>query len=298
MAITTVTRRRALQALAGGTLLAGTHPLLAHAGDPAKELPATGANLGSLFADVERLARGRTFSHSFLGDRFRNLDDFKKTARDKVFDTLLYRPDKVAANPKLVERVDLGDHFREKLILSTTPHFQVPAYVLIPKKVKTPAPAIVDLHSHGGMFLFGKDAKRIGCVGISMGGYRAAYLAGLDERIAAACVVGFMSSVRPMMRAHIDTHSWVHFLPTLHQFLDLPDVVSMMAPKPLLVQQCSKDALFPLEGMREAVDKIGRVYAKAGVKDRFEGRFYDVPHQYTRTMQDEAFAWFDRRLKG
>jgi hypothetical protein len=26
------------------------------------------------------------------------------------------------------------------------------------------------------------------------------------------------------------------------------------------------------------------------------GRFYDVPHQYTRLMQDDAFAWFDSRL--
>src|SRR4029450_7558146 len=34
---------------------------------------------------------------------------------------------------------------------------RVPAYVLIPAKLRGPAPAIVDLHSHGGMFLFGKE---------------------------------------------------------------------------------------------------------------------------------------------
>jgi len=33
----------------------------------------------------------------------------------------------------------------------------VPAYVHIPKGLKGRAPAIVDLHSHGGMFLFGKE---------------------------------------------------------------------------------------------------------------------------------------------
>src|SRR5262249_6916709 len=66
------------------------------------------------------------------------------------------------------------------------------------------------------------DPKRIGCVGISMGGYRSFFLAGLDERIAAACVVGFMSTVRPMIQSHVDTHSFVHFLPGLHQYLDWP----------------------------------------------------------------------------
>jgi dienelactone hydrolase len=141
------------------------------------------------------------------------------------------------------------------------------------------------------------DPKRIGCVGISMGGYRALYLAGLDERITAACIVGFFSTVRPMLQAHIDTHSWVHFLPTLHRYLDLPDVLSLMAPKPLLVQQCSQDRLFPLAGMKEAVAKVEAVYAKVGAKDRFSGRFYDVPHRFTRPMQDEAFAWFDRQLR-
>src|SRR5205823_4794770 len=48
------------------------------------------------------------------------------------------------------------DYVREKITFATTPHFRVPAYVLIPKGAKK-APAIVDLHSHGGMFLFGKE---------------------------------------------------------------------------------------------------------------------------------------------
>jgi hypothetical protein len=83
----------------------------------------------------------------------------------------------------------------------------------------------------------------------------------------------------------------------LHQYLDLPDVASLMAPKPLFVQQCSQDRLFPPAGMKEAVDKIAAVYDKAGVRDRFLGRFYDVPHLFTRTMQEEAIQWFDRHLK-
>src|SRR5262249_54647568 len=50
------------------------------------------------------------------------------------------------------------------------------------------------------------DARRIGCLGISMGGYRAMYLTALDDRISSGCVTGFMSTVRTMLRAHVDTH--------------------------------------------------------------------------------------------
>ena len=48
--------------------------------------------------------------------------------------------------------------------------------------------------------------------------------------------------------------------------------------------------------MQEAVEKIAAVYDKAGVRDHFSGRFYDAPHCFTVSMQDEAFAWLDQRL--
>ena len=129
-----------------------------------------------------------------------------------------------------------------------------------------------------------------------MGGYRALYLTALDERIRAGCVVGFMSTVRPMIQSHLDTHSFVHFLPGLHQLLDLPDVASLAAGRSLMVQQCRRDGLFTLAGMQESVEKIRAVFEKIGRADQFAGRFYDEPHRFTRVMQDEAFAWLGSRL--
>jgi len=140
------------------------------------------------------------------------------------------------------------------------------------------------------------DPTRIGCQGISMGGYRAMFLAALDSRIRAACIVGFMSTVRPMIHRHVDTHSWVHYVPALHRYLDWPDVASLAAPRSLLVLQCARDQLFPPAGMKESVEKIAAVFARVGAKEKFTGRFYDEPHHYTCQMQDDAFAWFDRQL--
>lgn len=71
----------------------------------------------------------------------------------------------------------------------------------------------------------------------------------------------------------------------------------MMAPKPLMVQQCREDGLFPTEGMRDSVDKIAAVYQRAGVKDRFTGRYYDGGHRFDVAMQNEAFAWLDHHLR-
>ena len=73
-------------------------------------------------------------------------------------------------------------------------------------------------------------------------------------------------------------------------------MASLTAPRALLVQQCSQDKLFPLAGMKAAVETIGKVYEQAGVKDKFAGRFYDAPHLFTLAMQNEAFAWLDQQL--
>lgn len=408
--------RRDLLAGLGLSAMAGSFPFAMNtlgAAPPAdlpRDLAVTQADLGTLYSDVLKIAESNRFA--LAEGNFATYADYRKAAVDKVLEVLLYRPEKVEPKAEIIERIDREDHIREKVLFSTTPHFRVPGYVLIPKGLKKPAPAIVDLHSHGGMFLFGKekvvdlgnnhatmtgyhqrnydgrptatalvrrgfvvitidafmfgerramidadrkygwdrskykaedvqhlnqvcrskestlvkalvlagatwpgvvfwddsrtidylvtrpevDAKRIGCVGISMGGYRSIYLSGLDERIKAGCIVGFLSSVKPMLRSHLDTHSWVHFLPTLHRYLDLPDVAGLTSPRHLFVQQCAQDRLFPMEGMKEALVKISQAFEKAGVKDHFVGRFYDVPHQFTRPMQDEAIAWFERVL--
>jgi len=100
-----------------------------------------------------------------------------------------------------------------------------------------------------------------------------------------------------MFKAHLDTHSFVHFLPGLHKYLDLPDVAALTAPRALLVQQCRRDRLFPPAGMEESVRRIAATYQAAGCPEKFEGRFYDEPHRFTIAMQDEAFAWLDKHLK-
>ena len=48
--------------------------------------------------------------------------------------------------------------------------------------------------------------------------------------------------------------------------------------------------------MKGANEKLARIYAKAGIAERFRGVFHDVPHSFTPAMQDEAFAWLERWL--
>jgi dienelactone hydrolase len=140
------------------------------------------------------------------------------------------------------------------------------------------------------------DPARIGCIGLSGGGLRAACLAAADPRIRAACVVAWMSTLGEMLPRHARRHTWMAWTPGLRASLDLPDAAALVAPGALLVQQCARDTLFPMEGMRGAVEKLERIYAKAGFSERFRGIFHDQAHSFPPPMQDEAFAWLERWL--
>jgi hypothetical protein len=85
--------------------------------------------------------------------------------------------------------------------------------------------------------------------------------------------------------------------PSVYRYLDHPDVAAIGAPRPLMVQQCTQDELFSLEAMHLACEDIGQVYADWGHPERFEARFYDVPHSFTGRMQEELFAWLDGWLR-
>jgi dienelactone hydrolase len=141
------------------------------------------------------------------------------------------------------------------------------------------------------------DAKRLGCVGLSMGGYRSFLLAALDPRIKVAVDVGWMTSFASQIKRHVVHTIGLSFhLVGLYRYLDLPDLAALIAPRALLVMNGSKDSLFAPEGVRAAFEKIDACFRKAGAADRQRCRVYDVPHEFNREMQDEAWAWMARWL--
>jgi len=141
------------------------------------------------------------------------------------------------------------------------------------------------------------DPSRIGCIGLSIGGYRSAHLFALDPRIKCAVVAGWMTTYSALLYDHIHSHTWMVYVPRQHSFLDLPDVVTLNAPNPLMVINCLNDSLFTLEGMQAAEKKIAGVYGKMGAADRFTCNYYDEPHSLKIPAQDDAIAWFQKWLR-
>jgi dienelactone hydrolase len=140
------------------------------------------------------------------------------------------------------------------------------------------------------------DKDRIGCIGLSLGGLRSTYLFGLDSRIKAGVVAAFSTTYQHMLQQHAH-HTWMMYVPRQYQFLDLPDVASLNAPRPLMIMNCKQDKLFSITGMQAAEEKLSTIYSKMKAADKFACRYYDVPHSMTVPMQEDAFAWLEKWLK-
>jgi dienelactone hydrolase len=137
------------------------------------------------------------------------------------------------------------------------------------------------------------DTGRIGCCGLSSGGLRTLFLSGLDDRIAAACCVGMMTTWRDFCLNTSYTHTWMIYPPGLPRDLDYPEILGLRVPLPTFVQNCEEDQLYTMPEMRRADRMLGSIFKKAGAESHYRATFYPGKHRFTRRMQADAFAWLD-----
>lgn len=339
--------------------------------------------------------------------------DWNAKARQFVQDRLMYEPERIDFAPQVVEEEDFGSYTRKKLLYYTAPDCRVSAYLLCPKNLKGPAPAILALHDHSGRFYYGKekivdhkktppfvewfqkfrygcrgfasylaeqgyvvlcpdtlgwgdrrfldiswlgahrtdlaayeeesdayllefdkiwascesrlleainffgatymgivswddrrslhylaslpevDESRLGCVGLSLGGYRTAFVGAMEEMVRCTCIVGYMTKFEDLAPKRCPG-GWG--VPGLYNRLPYPDLVSLVAPRPLMLLNCENDGLFDLTTVDAACASVRAVYENIGQADQFVAKGFPVGHQFGLEMQEVAFSWFDSHL--
>lgn len=277
-----------------------------------------------------------------------------------------------ALSPKLIERVDRGDHVREKIILRTARDILMPVYLLLPKKAVRPLPVIVAFHGHGygvkdivGLWedgaerrtpdgyhkdfavdicrrgfavaapeisCFGErrtdfsalnsslgqaapstcahtamlafhlggsalglrihdglrlvdylgtrrdlDASRLGAMGISGGGMHTFFSTCLDLRIRACVISGYFCTFRNSIFGM--SHCPCNFVPGLHQFGEISDMVGMIAPRPMLIEAGNRDGIFPIRSVRRSMRRAAAIYKLFGKSVNLQADYFEGRHQ-------------------
>jgi len=141
------------------------------------------------------------------------------------------------------------------------------------------------------------DPSRVGCGGLSGGGMRTVYLAGLDDRIRCSVCVGFMTTWREFLLDKSFTHTWMTYAPLLPKDLDFPEIYALRAPAATMVLNCNEDGLYTVPEMKRADAIVRETFDRAGAAAKYRCNFYPGGHQFVGPMQADAFAWFDEHLK-
>jgi len=139
------------------------------------------------------------------------------------------------------------------------------------------------------------EASRIGMMGHSLGGCETWWAMSLEPRIKAGAASCGVTTYGAVLAAEWQ-HNYGWYVPGILKWGDQPEVVSMIAPRPLLALAGAKDRGFPISGAREVVTRAGMLYRRLGVPDALE--LFESPrgHEFTDEMRHRAYLWFDRWL--
>lgn len=141
----------------------------------------------------------------------------------------------------------------------------------------------------------GVDASRLGAVGLSEGGKRTLFLAAFDERVQAAVVSGYFTTIRDEVAVWDRLGGWdlCNALPGLLHVADLPEIAALVAPRPLLVQNGCDDRLYDLDAVKNGFARVVEAYSGAGASDAVALDLFDGGHRF---VPEGPEKWLSRWL--
>lgn len=143
------------------------------------------------------------------------------------------------------------------------------------------------------------DATRIGCIGCSMGAYRAWMLSALSDRIKAGAAVCWMVTADEQMSfkyKRTENGGFANCLPGLRRWLDYPHIASIACPKPMLFINGTQDKLFPIPGVEKAFTIMHDTWKSQNADEKLRTLIWDMPHCCNLKAQEEVLTFFRKYL--
>ena len=135
------------------------------------------------------------------------------------------------------------------------------------------------------------DKQRIGTLGHSMGGNTVLFLAALDERIFFACASGSACTYESRMSNGVGIEM-ASVIPGFHGPYDIDDLVSLTAPRKLLLVSAEEDK-YSMDAP-VIVEKAEKAYAEQEATQNLHHKRYPGGHALTQERFDFIMEWLEK----
>lgn len=138
----------------------------------------------------------------------------------------------------------------------------------------------------------------LGCLGFSGGGMQTLWLAAMDERIRQAFISGYMYGYKDAL-LKLNGNCSCNYVPGLWKLVDMGDIGSLIAPRPLVVQSCTEDRLNGERGIvnaKEQVEIIRAAYGLFGKEELVRHEICGGGHQFHSEHLSEDLDWMRKEL--
>jgi len=150
------------------------------------------------------------------------------------------------------------------------------------------------------------DREKIGCIGHSLGGHNALFLAVFDLRIKAVVTsCGFTSFFKYYGG---DLTGWSHkgYMPRIASIykknpakmpFDFTEIIAALAPRPVFINAPLKDSNFEISGVYDCVNAAKPVYKLLMATGKIVMVNPDSFHDFPPSARESAYSFLDKELK-
>ncbi len=140
------------------------------------------------------------------------------------------------------------------------------------------------------------DGERLGITGASGGGNQTMYAGALDERFAAVVPVCSVGTYQAYLSAACCV---CEVLPGALRFAEEGDVLSLVAPRALMVVSATKDAFqFSVAEAEKSVRRAQPVFQILEAPQKLRHTTFESPHDYNQPMREAMYGWMALWLRG
>ena len=138
------------------------------------------------------------------------------------------------------------------------------------------------------------ELGRVGLLGFGIGGLIGGLAAAVEPRLGTTVICGGASTYAAILGHDIPLGP-AGWIPGLFNWGDIPEVLSLIAPRPFFLCAAQQDPLFPFSGFQEVVWRVHQLYSRLGEEAKLDSYLLQKT-ELDPESRARISNWFDRWL--